>query len=410
MDRLLEFIGIFLFESIMEKSLSIKEPVQLVWEGNLFARYSFSHVNRELGLALLRRRELDVTFVPYERDQFDGTSIARFAPLVSALAANKRTSTESGPGRPRIWVRHQHPFRPLRPPNSTWIIFRPWEYSRFPERAVQVLNLAREVWTTSRFSQESMIRSGVPAENTQVIPNGVNLEIFRPEGLQAELPTSRPFRFLYVGATIHRKGIDILLQAYGRAFTSADPVALVIKDLAEDHVSRGQTNENLIHQFSQNPNHPEIVYLSDYRTNAEMAALYRACDVFVSSYRGEGFCLPALEAMACGRPVIVTQGGSTDDFVASSSGWQIPAGLCSLGDSIEGMPVNGEAHLLEPDADALVQLLREAFRDESGCLSRGAAAAREAQNWSWDHAAEKVVARCRNLVFKTDSKQAQGAF
>ena len=37
-----------------------------------------------------------------------------------------------------------------------------------------------------------------------------------------------------------------------------------------------------------------------------MAELYRAADIFVSSYRGEGFSLPTLEAMACGIGICMT--------------------------------------------------------------------------------------------------------
>jgi glycosyltransferase involved in cell wall biosynthesis len=50
----------------------------------------------------------------------------------------------------------------------------------------------------------------------------------------------------------------------------------------------------------------------------EMALLYQAADVFVSPYRAEGFNIPALEAAACGLPVICTRGGPTDDFVTDA--------------------------------------------------------------------------------------------
>ena len=48
------------------------------------------------------------------------------------------------------------------------------------------------------------------------------------------------------------------------------------------------------------------VHLTDDLDDDGLAALYRACDVLVHPYRGEGFAMPVLEAMACGLPVIVT--------------------------------------------------------------------------------------------------------
>ena len=59
--------------------------------------------------------------------------------------------------------------------------------------------------------------------------------------------------------------------------------------------------------------------------DAEMAALYRACDVLVHPYRGEGFAMPVLEAMASGLPVIHTAGGPTDEFCPPQAGWRIRA-------------------------------------------------------------------------------------
>src|SRR5918996_561 len=53
----------------------------------------------------------------------------------------------------------------------------------------------------------------------------------------------------------------------------------------------------------------------------ELPALYRAADVVVLPYRAEGFCLPAVEAMACGVPVIHNGEGPTAEFVADIGGW-----------------------------------------------------------------------------------------
>jgi len=53
-------------------------------------------------------------------------------------------------------------------------------------------------------------------------------------------------------------------------------------------------------------------------TNEMIAMLYRCSDIYVAPYASEGFNLPVLESMASGTPVIVTRGGSTDDFTSST--------------------------------------------------------------------------------------------
>src|SRR5262249_30225313 len=113
------------------------------------------------------------------------------------------------------------------------------------------------------------------------------------------------FAFLFTGGTIHRKGIDILLEAYLRAFSASDDVLLVIKDTGTRSAYTGQNQREAILALAGDRTRPRIVYLDADLPAHELAGVYRAADCLVQPYRGEGFCLPALEAMACGLPVVV---------------------------------------------------------------------------------------------------------
>ena len=87
--------------------------------------------------------------------------------------------------------------------------------------------------------------------------------------------------------------------------------------------------------------------------DAEMAALYRACDVLVHPYRGEGFAMPVLEAMASGLPVIHTAGGPTDEFCPPQAGWRIRAQRRAMpGGRVDHLETIGEPWMLEPDPRA----------------------------------------------------------
>ncbi len=56
----------------------------------------------------------------------------------------------------------------------------------------------------------------------------------------------------------------------------------------------------MIAAFRTLPGAPELILLDDEVPYDRLPSLYRAADVLVQPYRGEGFCLPALEALACG--------------------------------------------------------------------------------------------------------------
>jgi glycosyltransferase involved in cell wall biosynthesis len=109
-----------------------------------------------------------------------------------------------------------------------------------------------------------------------------------------------------------------------RAFRPGDGVGLVIKEMGSKSFYRGQTAEGAVNAL------PERGYAVEYidrsLSGAEMARLYCACDALVHPFRGEGFGLPIVEAMACGLPVIITGAGPALDYASDRTAYFIPRG------------------------------------------------------------------------------------
>ena len=60
---------------------------------------------------------------------------------------------------------------------------------------------------------------GVSPARVKTLPNAVDINLFSPQGPASKIPGCRGFVFLFVGGPTRRKGIDLLLQAYGDAFS-----------------------------------------------------------------------------------------------------------------------------------------------------------------------------------------------
>src|SRR3954454_15829785 len=231
---------------------------------------------------------------------------------------------------------------------------------------------ADEVWVPSEFVRCMYVDSGMPDERVHVVPNGVDLERFRPDGPRYDLGLPEDsVKLLFVGGVIPRKGPDVLLDAYARAFAGRDDVPLIVKDFGASSVYRGG-DRSAIREWVDSGRLPRLVHIDDELSDDEMAALYRACDVLVHPYRGEGFGMPVLEAMACGLPVIVTGGGPTDEFCPDDAGWRIRSTVAHFPENRVGeLETAGRPWMLEPDADHLVELMAEATADPEGRRSRG---------------------------------------
>jgi hypothetical protein len=119
----------------------------------------------------------------------------------------------------------------------------------------------------------------------------------------------------------------------------------------------------------------------------------------VLPYGGEGFCMPALEAMASGLPVIVPAGGPTDEFVPDRARWRVPARVQPKpANRVDPWHTASTPFMLKPDLEALRDLLLEADRDGEGRASRGRAGSAAAKRYSWDAVAAQYADRLQAIA------------
>lgn len=163
---------------------------------------------------------------------------------------------------------------------------------------------------------------GVPM---RVIHNGVNLEQFSPDpasGLarKRSLGIEKARTILYVGRVCQQKGTDLVIEAFQRLRRKFPNVCLVVAGPAEQFGNRGQTN--LTRRISEVGG----IYLGPVEER-DLAAIYNLCDIFVMPSRSiEMFGMAALEAQACGKPVVCSQHGGLPEVISPESGMFFPVG------------------------------------------------------------------------------------
>jgi glycosyltransferase involved in cell wall biosynthesis len=298
-----------------------------------------------------------------------------------------------------VEVRHQWP-PDLRPARSGRLaVIQPWEFGSVPSSWLAPLrDNVDELWVPSEYVRQMYLAGGMSGERVVTIPNGFDPEVFRPEGDRYEIDApADAVRFLFHGGLIWRKGHDVLLAAWREAFAEREDAVLIVKSVGSDSVYRNGEG-TAIQAHAESGALPRIILIADELLPADLASLYRACDVLVHPYRGEGFAMGVLEAMACGLPSIVTSGGPTDEFCPAEACWRIRATKAMFPENrVDSLDTAGRPWVLEPDRDHLVALLREAASSPGGRLARGGAAVEAAATLRWDVVASRYAARLREL-------------
>jgi UDP-glucose:(heptosyl)LPS alpha-1,3-glucosyltransferase len=153
------------------------------------------------------------------------------------------------------------------------------------------------------------------------------------------------------------KGVPVILAAMAAARTT--PLHLLV------------AGDDRADSFRKMAERLDILDRCQWETpRTDVIDLYAAADVYVSPSREDSFGLPVAEAMACGLPVV------TSVFAGVSS---------SIRNGIEGFILDDPR-----DSGVLAALLVKIHEDETLRRRVGEAAARAAENWTWDRNAEAV--------------------
>lgn len=370
-----------------------KDTLKINWAGSQFAGHSLAIVNQKICKYLQQDHHINLRKVIHEKENTNDSVAEDPKKIFSPFS------------KPDVTISHQWPPNWSMPTNGQWVCMQPWEFGAIPrEWYIHMKYWVDEIWVNSSYTKEGYVRSGIPENKICVIPLGVDENVFQPDVEALTLEPSS-FRFLFVGGTIGRKGIDILIQAYLNEFSTDDDVCLFIKDTGTQSFYKGITLEKMILEAMADPKNPRIVYMDNELSETELAGLYKACDCLVHPYRGEGFGLPIAEAMACGIPVIVPDKGSCRDFCNEDTTFFVPSKEVALLEKRVGnLDTVDFPWWLSIDLKDLQQIMRFAYENLTLVKEKGQKASQQIlSSFTWKKSAQHVFDRVKQLSQKQPS-------
>jgi len=266
-----------------------------------------------------------------------------------------------------------------------------FEANTIPENWINFYNELDEIWVPSTFCAKTFNRKDLKCI-VKVIPLGFDDKIFIPKTKQNNI-----FTFLAVGKWIDRKGWDLLINAYTSEFVGDNDVRLCIKT---DEQSKSK--EDLIKEYLTNDKTsfmPRIMVNNQRVSEATLPLFYQEADCFILPSRGEAFCLPALEAMALGVPVITSDFGGQTDFVNQDNGWLIPIRmlkhlserLCKINSAYNNL------WFAEPSVKDIRQIMRYVYQHKNEVTQKSKIAFEMAQKYTWDKVTNIVQNRLKEI-------------
>lgn len=212
------------------------------------------------------------------------------------------------PGIPLVVTEHLNVFDPLYRPYKS-IAQRIYHESFVRRFVLASLRKASVITAVSHFTASSL-RNIWPTCLARVIHNWIDIQTFLPMKQTGRLG-QQPFQLLFVGNLSRRKGADLL--------------APIMSELGPQFQLRFTAGLRQSKPISTERN---MIPIGRITEESVLVRAYQQCDAVLVPSRFEGFGLSALEAMACGKPVIASRSSSLPEVVEDG----VTGVLCPIGD------------------------------------------------------------------------------
>lgn len=188
----------------------------------------------------------------------------------------------------------------------------PFRDEEWRERIEYVLNSANYVITVSNSNLECIKKLDVKTP-VKVIPNGFRPDLFYPKNSEEckkilQLPSDKK-AILAVGNLVEIKNHKYLIEAMNEVVKHRKDVLCII-------VGSGKLKNKLEKQIKK-LKLEDHVKLVGGKTHDEIPIWMNACDIFVLPSLRESFGVVQIEAMACGKPVVATYNGGSEEIITS---------------------------------------------------------------------------------------------
>ena len=226
-------------------------------------------------------------------------------------------------------------------------------------RKEQALGYTDYVLTLSGLATDSLVKNGIARDRIYQVALGIQADLFSPR----QKTVNGTLNLLFVGAIMERKGIRVLLDAFAKLANHDIQLTVIGPPNDAQEILENRMNG--------------LTYIP-YLHHEQLVIHYQQAHIFLLPSLLDSWAQVVLEAMACGTPVIITENTGAKDAVEQGGGFVIPAG----------------------NADVLVEKIMYFYNKRSEITRLGATARKVAEQYSWDHYHQQVIAALHDIAVR----------
>ncbi len=196
----------------------------------------------------------------------------------------------------------------------------------------KILHGASKVFALTEVEKEQYLKMGVEEDRIEIVPLGINIEEY------SDLPEEGIFRekfniskddklIIFIGRVHEIKGLDLLIDAFKELADSEDDVKLAIVGPDDGYM------DALNLRIAECDLSDKVIVTGPLYKSEKQEALVD-CDLFVMPSKYESFTTSGLEAMACGKPLVLTKNNHIHDWADGSVGLACDDDKMSLKDAM----------------------------------------------------------------------------
>jgi glycosyltransferase involved in cell wall biosynthesis len=357
--------------------------MKLHYRGLFRSTVSWAQVNRQLAVYLARLgHQVSATDV----HGYGGDKAFVLSPELERLIGPPVTDA--------LEIIQDYPLHYRRGTGSTRAGILTYESTQLPPRwAGAIRKHLQHLLVPSKFCRRVMTQSNIPDSMVSIFPLGYDPALFHPQAPPHDLGLGGRFVFLHVAAPHKRKGTRELVRAFVQTFSAREDGALVLKT---NFSPRGLPWESAdIKSIVAEETHlkrdlPPIVVLDTPEPDTAMPGYYTAARACVQPSYSEGYGLAALEAMACGVPVIVTGWSGVMDFCTRENAYILNYKLIAA-QEMQYDFIEGDGQVAQPDPDHLAETLRYVYEHADEAAGKARQALEDNGKLTWENSARELA-------------------